>query len=149
MSEARERLEAALAAMPYAGLLGVAGDLMGDELVLRLPFRDDLVGNTKLPALHGGVIGAFLEIAALISLRLASDTGRAPLTIGVTVEYLRPGRPKETFARAHFKRLGRNIANVHVEAWQDESRTPIALLQGRFLVGEPNDQDAVAQASLT
>ena len=53
------------------------------------------------------------------------------------------------FARAHFKRLGRNIANVHVEAWQDESRTPIALLQGRFLVGEPNDQDAVAQASLT
>ncbi len=136
MSEAKDRLIAALAAMPYAGLLGVAGEMMGDELITRLPFRDDLVGNTRLPALHGGAIGAFLELTALISLRVHSAQARAPLTIGVTVEYLRPGRPKETFARADFKRLGRNIANVHVEAWQDDSHTPIALLQGRFLVGD-------------
>ncbi len=136
MSGAHDRLTAALAAMPYAGLLGVAGDLAGDELITRMPFREELVGNTKLPALHGGAIGAFLEITALISLRLRAVDGHAPLTIGVTVEYLRPGRPKEIFARADFKRLGRNIANVHVEAWQDESRTPIALLQGRFLVGD-------------
>jgi len=41
-------------------------------------------------------------------------------------------RPKTLFARASIKRLGRRIANVHVEAWQDEKGTPVALLQGRF-----------------
>ena len=135
------RLDQALKAMPYTALLGITGDLAGDELVTRMPFRDDLVGNTWLPAIHGGAIGAFLELTALLSLRLRMDNGRAPLTIGVTVEYLRPGRPKETYAQARFQRMGRNIANLHVEAGQDESRTPIALLQGRFLVGDAPDED--------
>jgi uncharacterized protein (TIGR00369 family) len=136
-----ERLLKALEAMPYAGLLGISGDVEAGELITRMPFREDLVGNTWLPAIHGGAIGAFLELTALISLRLRMESGRAPLTIGVTVEYLRPGRPKETFAQARFMRMGRNIANLHVEAWQDESRTPIALLQGRFLVGDAPDDD--------
>ena len=136
-----ERLLKALEAMPYAGLLGISGDVEAGELITRMPFREDLVGNTWLPAIHGGAIGAFLELTALISLRLRMESGRAPLTIGVTVEYLRPGRPKETFAQARFMRMGRNIANLHVEAWQDESHTPIALLQGRFLVGDAPDDD--------
>ena len=136
-----ERLLKALEAMPYAGLLGISGDVEAGELITRMPFREDLVGNTWLPAIHGGAIGAFLELTALISLRLRMESGRAPLTIGVTVEYLRPGRPKETFAQARFMRMGRNIANLHVEAWQDESHTPIALLQCRFLVGDAPDDD--------
>ena len=136
-----ERLLKALEAMPYAGLLGISGDVEAGELITRMPVREDLVGNTWLPAIHGGAIGAFLELTALISLRLRMESGRAPLTIGVTVEYLRPGRPKETFAQARFMRMGRNIANLHVEAWQDESHTPIALLQGRFLVGDAPDDD--------
>ena len=134
-----EQLDAALKAMPYTALLGMSGELAGDELITRMPFREDLVGNTWLPAIHGGAIGAFLELTALLSLRLRIEARRAPLTIGVTVEYLRPGRPKETFAQARFKRMGRTIVNLHVEAWQDESRTPIALLQGRFLIGDTPD----------
>lgn len=130
-------LEQALAAIPYAGLLGVEGEIADGRLITRIAFRDELVGNMRLPALHGGMIGAFLEITGLVALQLAlGEAGRAK-TIGVTVEYLRPGRARTTFARADIKRLGRRIANVHVEAWQDETRTAIALLQGRFLVGDP------------
>ncbi len=136
MSGDDEVVQKALAAMPYAALLGMTAAWDGEDLITRMPFRDDLVGNTWLPAIHGGAIGAFLELTALIGLRIRAQGDRTPVTIGVTVEYLRSGRPKNTFARPVFKRLGRNIANVHVEAWQDESRTPIALLQGRFLVGD-------------
>lgn len=125
----------ALARMPYAAFLGVRCAWDGSELIATLPYRDDLIGNTSLPALHGGAQGAFLEIAALARLVLALDAGaRQPLTVGVTVEYLRPGRPQDTFARPRIKRLGRRIANVHVEAWQEDEATPIALLQGRFLL---------------
>lgn len=129
------RVTDALARMPYAGFLGVRADWEGEDLIAVLPYREDLIGNVTLPAIHGGAQGAFLEIAALARLALALDVGaRQPLTIGVTIEYLRPGRPQDTFARPRIKRLGRRIANVHVEAWQDEEATPIALLQGRFLL---------------
>ena len=81
--------------MPYAGYLGVEGRIEDGAVTAILPFRDDLIGNTRLPALHGGAQGAFLEIAALAALALElEDEARQPLTVGVTVEYLRPGRAK-------------------------------------------------------
>lgn len=135
MSDPRARLDAALARVPYARFLGMRADWDGEALTGVLPYREMLIGNLVLPALHGGALGAFMEITALARLALDSpESPRQPLTIGVTVEYMRPGRPVDTFARADIKRLGRRIANVHVEAWQDENRTPIALLQGRFLL---------------
>lgn len=129
-----ERLAKIIAAMPYATRLGVAAHFDGAELIAELPYTVDLIGNPRLPALHGGAVGAFLEIAAQIRLRWERETVKPPATIGVTIEYLRPCRPKTTFVRADIKRLGRRIANIHAEAWQDENRTPLALLQGRFLM---------------
>jgi uncharacterized protein (TIGR00369 family) len=130
-----ERIAEAFRRMPYAAFLGVEGRWEDEGLTAVLPFREDLIGNTKLPALHGGAQGAFLEIAALAALALELEAAaRQPLTVGVTVEYLRPGRSKTTFARPSIKRLGRRVANVHVEAWQDDPTAPIALLQGRFLL---------------
>jgi len=133
--DTQARLQRVLAHMPYAAFLGVTGRIEeSGEVVALMPFKDELVGNPLLPAIHGGALGAFLELAAAMRLGLEREDGRPPLTIGVTVEYLRPGRPKDTCARAIVKRLGRRIANVHVEAWQDEAQTPVALLQGRFMM---------------
>jgi acyl-coenzyme A thioesterase PaaI-like protein len=130
-----ERLAEILARMPYAVFLGIEARWEAGGLVAVLPFRETLIGNTRLPALHGGAQGAFLEIAALAVLALELEaSARQPLTVGVTVEYLRPAGPKDTFARPAIKRLGRRLANVHVEAWQDDPQVPVALLQGRFLL---------------
>ena len=35
-----------------------------DELTAQLPYDEKLIGNPVLPALHGGAIGAFLEMLA-------------------------------------------------------------------------------------
>ena len=130
-----DRIAEILAHMPYAATLGVEGRIDDQGFLAVLPFREDLVGNTRLPALHGGAQGAFLEIAGLVALALTLDANaKQPLTVGVTVEYLRPARARDTFARPTIKRLGRRIATVHVEAWQDDPASPIALLQGRFLL---------------
>jgi uncharacterized protein (TIGR00369 family) len=134
MSQAAHHLTRAIAAMPYARQLGIEAVLEDGVMIASLPYREDLIGNASIPALHGGVIGAFLEIAAALQLCVVRETTRPPLTIGVTVEYLRPGRARDTYARSSIKRLGRRIANVHAEAWQDEKGTPIALLQGRFML---------------
>ena len=134
--EAAQRLNAVLASIPYARFLNVRGELAGDEMTAILPFADKLVGNALLPALHGGVLGAFMEMTAVAQLALVQKAARQPRTIGVTVEYLRSGRPIATFARAQIKRLGRRIANVEVEAWQETRAAPIALLHGRFLLSQ-------------
>ena len=68
----KERREAVLKALvggvPYIDFLGIYFDRRGDELTAVLPFRDDLIGNPVLPALHGGVTAAFLEVTAIIGL---------------------------------------------------------------------------------
>jgi uncharacterized protein (TIGR00369 family) len=134
MNEASDRLNAILARIPYARFLGLRAELAGDEMTVILPFSEHLVGNTQLPAIHGGVLGALLEITALAQLSLTQGLARQPRPIDVTVEYLRSGRPLDTYARAQIKRLGRRVANVQVEAWQEERARPIASLHGHFHV---------------
>ena len=134
MTSDTERLKALLARIPYARFLGVNVELAGDEMTLILPFSQHLIGNPQLPAIHGGVLGAFMEMTALAQLSLLEGGARQPRVIDVTVEYLRSGRPLTTYARAQIKKVGRRIANVHVEAWQEQRAAPIAALRGHFLV---------------
>ena len=135
MSEDSARqLEAFLQRVPYIRFLGMRAELAGDEMTAVLPFAPHLVGNPTLPALHGGVLGAFLEMTALAQLSVTQPTARIHKTIDVTIEYLRPARALTTYARADLRKVGRRIANVHVEAWQEARDHPVAALRGHFLL---------------
>ena len=134
MSDPAEQLEAFLQRVPYVRFLGMRAELSGDEMTAILPPAPHLVGNTFLQALHGGVIGAFLEMTALAQLSVTQGSTKVHKTIDVTIEYLRPGRPLTTYARADLRKVGRRVANVHVEAWQDARDQPIAFLRGHFLL---------------
>ncbi|MGE0740635.1 MAG: PaaI family thioesterase [Hyphomonadaceae bacterium] len=135
-----ERLAAALARVPYAQFLGVRAELKGDELTLVMPFANHLVGNPMLPALHGGTIGALMELTALTQLAISSKSESFAKTIDIGIDYLRSGRPTETYARARIVKVGRRIANVQAEAWQSERSQPIAALHGHFLVADEEIQ---------
>jgi acyl-coenzyme A thioesterase PaaI-like protein len=138
--------------IPYIQFLGVQFDRRGDELTAVLPFDDKLIGNPGLPALHGGATAAFLEISALVGLSwvtlweniesgkadpeelLAGQLPRLPKTIDFSVDYLRPGLPRDAYARARVNRSGRRYASVHVEAWQDQRGKLFAQATGHFLM---------------
>ena len=134
MSDTADQLNALLARIPYARYLGVRAELAGDEMTAILPFAPHLVGNPMLPAIHGGVLGAFMEMTALAQISIIQGLSRQPKPIDISVEYLRSARPLTTYARAEIRKIGRRIANVHVEAWQESRSTPITLLRGHFLV---------------
>ena len=134
MSDPAQQLEAFLQRVPYVRFLGMKAELSGDEMTAILPFAPHLVGNMLLPALHGGVIGAFLEMTALAQLSVSQGSSKVHKTIDITIEYLRPGRALTTYARADLRKVGRRVANVHVEAWQDARDQPIAFLRGHFLL---------------
>ena len=68
-----EALQAYLERTPYARFLGVRAELAGDEMTAILPYSDHLIGNPTLPALHGGVLGAFMEMTAVAQLSIAQS----------------------------------------------------------------------------
>ena len=72
MQVVKQRRDAALNALvhgvPYIRFLGIEFDRRGDELTAVLNYSDDLIGNPFLPAIHGGVTAAFLEVTAIITL---------------------------------------------------------------------------------
>ena len=146
-------LQKLLQGVPYIQFLGIKMDRRGDELTGVLPYDDKLIGNPMLPALHGGVTAAFLEVTAIMELtwsmiwedmeagKIPEDAPRVPLpkTIDFTVDYLRTGLPRDAYARARVNRSGRRYASVHVEAWQDNRARPFAQATGHFLMPQRDD----------
>jgi uncharacterized protein (TIGR00369 family) len=127
-------MSAILDAIPYARFLGVGVERTDGGLLCVLPFRDEIIGNPNLPAVHGGVIGAFLELTALLHLLDENGTEKVPKPITFSVDYLRSAGPLDTRARAEIFKLGRRIANVRVVAWQDDGAKPVAAGNGKFLL---------------
>jgi uncharacterized protein (TIGR00369 family) len=123
-----------LNAIPYARFLGVAQERVDGVLHCLLPFREEIVGNPLLPAVHGGVIGAFLELTAILRLVDESGTDKVPKPINFAIDYLRSAGPLTTRACADIFKLGRRIAVVHVLAWQDDPARPVASGNGKFLL---------------
>ena len=152
----KQRRDAALRALvegvPYITFLGISFDRRGDELTGLLAFDDKLIGNPFLPAIHGGVTAAFLEVTAIITLSWsflwediesgvitvdALESGslpRLPKTLDFTVDYLRSGLPRDAYARARVTRSGRRYASVQAEAWQDNRDRPFAQATAHFLM---------------
>jgi len=152
----KQRRDTALAKLvsgvPYIAWLGIEFERKGDELTATLPFADKLIGNPMLPAIHGGVTAAFLEATATMELAwqliweeveskrldpedITPETmPRLPKTIDFTVDYLRPGLPRDAYARARVVRSGRRYASVQVETWQDNRDKLFAAATGHFLM---------------
>lgn len=144
-------LRALVSGVPYIRFLGITFDRRGDELTAVLPYDDKLIGNPLIPAIHGGVTAAFLEVSAIMELSWTllwedMEAGRIdlsapdpvlprlPKTIDFTVDYLRSGLPRDAYARARVNRSGRRYASVHVEAWQDNRSKLFAQATGHFLM---------------
>ena len=152
----KQRRDAALNALvsgvPYITFMGISFDRRGDELTGLLSFDEKLIGNPFLPAIHGGVTAAFLEVTAVISLSwayiwedlesgtldvdtlAAGNLPRLPKTIDFTVDYLRSGLPRDAYARATITRAGRRYASVQAVAWQDNRDRPFAQATAHFLM---------------
>ena len=101
-----------------------------------MPFHEDVVGRPGY--LHGGAIAGLLEFAAFTTLaRAIGDPAVVMKPITVTVDYMRGGTSRDTFATAEIQRLGSRIANVEAVAWQTERTKPIAAARLNFLLERP------------
>ena len=138
MSGADEVARIAAGLPPYALSLGIGVDrIEAGAPLLTLDFAERVHGRPGF--LHGGAIGGLLEMAAIAALRRAlAERGAMPRLkpVNMTVEFLRGGTDRRTYALGRVTRAGRRIANVSAEAWQDDPARPIASAWMNVLLAE-------------
>ena len=136
-AHARGDYQPLLALIPYAGLIGIECERQGEDLLFRLPANPDNIGNPLLPAIHGGVIAGFMEHAAMLHLLTFMSIPHLPKIIDFSIDYLRAGHFRDTYAQCQVWRQGRRVANVAINAWQTTQGEPIATARAHFKVDEP------------
>lgn len=138
LEQAHERgnYEALLDLIPYAKLIGIECTRLGDELLFRMPANKDNIGNPILPALHGGVIAGFMELSAALHLLVFTGSPGIPKIIDFSLDYLRAGQFRDTYAKCQVWRQGRRVANVAITAWQSTPAEPIATARAHFKIEE-------------
>jgi len=125
-------------AVPYARLLGMRGlyepDAEGGGLIFHLPPKKSNVGNPTLPALHGGAIGGFMEMAATIHVLMSMDIVKVPKVVDFSIDYVRAGRFEDTWASCSVVRQGNKLVNVAIQTWQQDRGASIATARAHFLM---------------
>lgn len=121
--------------IPYAQFLGIEFCEQEDgKLLFLLPFKHENVGHESLPALHGGVIGGFLENSAFVELLWRRDSVEPPRIIDFALDYLQSARAETLFAQCSITRQGKRVAHILVEAWQKDRAKPVAVGRVHFLL---------------
>ncbi|KJK14366.1 PaaI family thioesterase [Pseudomonas sp. NPDC087612] len=135
-AHAEGNYEPLLQLIPYAGLIGIQCSRQGDDLLFCLPASQDNIGNPLLPAIHGGVIAGFMELSAALYLLIFSESAAIPKIIDFSIDYLRAGHYRDTYARCQLWRQGRRVTNVAITAWQGDADEPIATARAHFKIEE-------------
>ncbi|MCP3907692.1 MAG: PaaI family thioesterase [Oceanicoccus sp.] len=123
-----------IANIPYATFIGIEGLAIGEDFIFKLPKNDDNLGNPTLPAIHGGVLGGFMETSGALYVMMSSEMLTVPKVVDFSIDYLSPGHHIDSFARCTVVRRGRKIANLSVVAWQTSEDEPIATARAHFLL---------------
>lgn len=116
---------------PYTRFLGIAARPDGTTV---MPYDVRLTGNPMLPAHHGGTIGTFLETTANVGVMREIGGATQPKLVGLTINYLRSGRPVDTFGSTKIVKQGRRVVAFETQAWQTDPAAPIATAYGHFLL---------------
>lgn len=119
--------------IPYTDFIGleVGEDDHGNSL-FALPFAEQNIGNFFLPALHGGLIGGFMESCAVLFLYNHAQMSELPKMVDFSLDYLRSGKSETSYGKCVLTRQGSRITNVAIEVWQNNPDKPIAMARTHF-----------------
>ena len=106
--------------------------------VLKVPYREDLVGDPQTGVIAGGVVTSLLDHVCGLATATLGVEGTA--TLDLRLDYMRSAEPgRDIVARAHCYKLTHTIAFVRAAAYEDDPHDPIATAQAAFVVfGAPS-----------
>lgn len=118
MDRALDNVQDLIRIPPFHSWLGLTLLEAGNgRAVVRIPYKDELIGNPLIPAIHGGITAALVDLAG--GAVLFSELGIPTPTIDMRIDYLRPAlAERDLVAIATAKSIGSTIAYVDVEVVQ-------------------------------
>ena len=133
--------------IPFNKVLGLTVESLNlDQASVRLPMRQELIGNFIRGSLHGGVISttldfmgglvAFLSVLKTMqgqSVQAMAERFAKIGTIDMRIDYLRPGLGDYFIATGYVLRTGNKVAVTRMELHNNE-RQLIAVGTGAYTV---------------
>ena len=131
---------------PHARAIGIEVlEKSNQRARMRLPYREDLVGDPDTGVIHGGVITALLDNACGHSVRGDDDLDQnlTIATLDLRIDYMGPATPGEDlFAEAECYKRTQNVAFVRASASHRGADSPVATCVATFMLGTPNTRDS-------
>jgi uncharacterized protein (TIGR00369 family) len=108
--------------LPFQKLLGIKVVSIEDgQVELRIPFREDLIGDARRPALHGGVISTLADVCAGFAVWTRCRLDDRIATIDLLVDYLHPASASDLHAAATVRLIGNRVGNAQVVLWSADA----------------------------
>jgi uncharacterized protein (TIGR00369 family) len=101
-----------LTQIPFNLHLGMTVDeLESGRCVLRIPFRQEFIGDPLRPALHGGVVSTLADATGALAVFSTFDGHETGVsTVDLRVDYLRPAKLEDLICEAKVVRVGNRVA---------------------------------------
>ncbi|MEJ6790490.1 PaaI family thioesterase [Brevundimonas sp. BR2-1] len=124
--------------------LGFAFDgVDGDRVRIRVPWREDLVGDPETGVLSGGLVTTLLDHVGGLAAWVALGRFETLATLDLRVDYMRAAAPRrDLIAEARCYRLTRSVAFVRAWAFEDTVEDPVAAAQSAYMLGSGEGRGA-------
>jgi uncharacterized protein (TIGR00369 family) len=124
-----------MARSPHARALGLELVSVKPELVLKIPYRAELVGDPDSGVIAGGVVTTLLDFACGWATALALKEPTSIATLDLRIDYMRAARPGlDIHATAHCYKLTRSVAFLRGVAYDEDPADPVAAAQAAFML---------------
>ena len=120
-AEQIERIQKALASVPFAKLLGIELETVAPgTATLSLQITNDLKQNNGV--VHGGAIASLIDSATAFAIISVLPPDEKATTADLTISYLRPLREGRAHSTARVLRAGRRLIVVSAELVDDAGK---------------------------
>jgi uncharacterized protein (TIGR00369 family) len=118
--------------------------------VMRLPWKQELVGDPETGVLHGGAITTMLDACSGMAVASMLSKPQPFATLDLRIDYVRPATTGEAvIAEAECYRITSNVAFTRAFAHHGDPTDPIAAASGTFMLatkGTPRTKETLIRA---
>ncbi len=128
-----DALRQMLLVAPFHRWLGLdIVDRSADELILEMPWREEIVSNPKIGSAHGGILSALIDLTGLYTINALGGSARA--TVDLRVDFHRPATSGPLRAIGRVIKIGQqlSVAETRIE---DSGARLLASGRGAYVGG--------------
>ncbi len=125
---------------PYMKAIGATYVGRGDDgVTMRLPYREDLIGDPQTRVIASGVVTALLDNGSGMAVWDRINEFKPIATLDLRIDYMRAAVPeRDLLVTAHCYKLTRSIGFVRAFAYEDSPDDPVAAAQSAFIIASPS-----------